>query len=715
MKLANGFRAIVALLAISGVARWGVVAMHAAPSPTDSRLSRSIDELMPVGAYYYPEHWSREEWSRDLKRMASLGFRFTHMAEFAWSNLEPVEGKFDFEWLDWCVAEAGKHGLKVVLCTPSACPPVWLTTKHPEILNVNDQGIRSATSGNRLQANQAHPIYRRYIAHIVTEMAKRYGNDARVWGWQIDNEPHVGTIFDYSEFAQSDFRAWLRQKFRSDITQLNTNWGNAFWSSRYGSWDEIRIPNEKESSSNPHALLDFRRYTADALASSIRFQAELLRQHVATTQWITTNFAYYKFLPPVDLFRSRGDLDFASHTMYLLSTFLNQAEGPLAVRLGSGLELAFSSELARSIQGETGIMELQPGQINWGSYNAQPLPGAVRMWMWHSFGLGDRFICTYRFRQPRFGSEQTHKGILETDGVTVSRGGLEYVRTIAELRDLGRDLPRGNKPSADVASRRTAFLWKQDNLWEMQASPHTKSWDTWQHTYAYYSALKRMGAAVTFVSEQEPLDPQTWPFVVAPAYSMTDEAVVSKWREYVTRGGHLILTCRTAQKDNRGHFHPTRLQEPIWDLIGAKIQDNDQLPPSATATVQAAGQSHVWNAWAELLQLFTGTESLANYADQFYAGTSAAVTRSLGQGTVTYVGVWTTTGELEHHLLKTVYQRAGARILDLPAYVFVEWRDGLAVAVNYSSQSYELPIPTSAKLRLGTRELKPGEVTVWVD
>ncbi|NEW85386.1 MAG: hypothetical protein GZ094_23910, partial [Mariniphaga sp.] len=93
--------------------------------------------LMPVGAYYYPEHWPREQWGRDLKRMSELGFSFTHMAEFAWANLEPEEGKFDFEWLDWCMAEAAKNGLKVIMCTPSPCPPAWLTSKHPEILNIN--------------------------------------------------------------------------------------------------------------------------------------------------------------------------------------------------------------------------------------------------------------------------------------------------------------------------------------------------------------------------------------------------------------------------------------------------------------------------------------------------------------------------------------------------------------------------------------------------
>jgi len=672
--------------------------------------------LMPIGTYYYPEHWDRSQWGRDLKRMSELGFSFTHMAEFAWANLEPEEGRFDFDWLDWCVAEAAKNGLKLIFCTPSPCPPAWLTSRYPELLNVNENGIRSAHGGNRLHANQSNPIYRKYIERIVTEMGKRYGNDPRIWGWQIDNEPHLGTIYDYSDFAQVDFKNWLQKKYNNSISTLNSAWGNAFWSSTYNNFDQIRIPNEKESSSNPHALLDFKRYTADGLAESIRFQATLLRKLVSPQQWITTNFAYYKFLPPVDLFRNKGDLDFASHTMYLLSTFLNYPEGALNFRLGSGMELSFSNEMAKSIQGYTGIMELQPGQINWGAYNSQPLPGAVRMWIWHSFGLGDRFTCTYRFRQPLFGGEQTHKGIMETDGVTVARGGKEYVEAIAEIKNLQKYYQPNPVIPKSVASRKTAFLWKQDNLWEMQVSPHTKAWDTWQHYYSYYGNLKTMGAPVQFIQETDDFDPAKFPFMVAPAYSMVDEKIIAKWTRYVEDGGHLILSCRTGQKDNNGHFHETLLQQPIWKLIGASVQDNDQLPPDRKANVSCNSKIFSWNVWGELLTpQQQQTETLATYSDQFYAGTSAVVTRKLGKGTVTYLGVWTTDGELEKQVLKTTYQRAGAEILDLPNYVFVEWRDGFWVGVNYTSQSVKLPVSEKANLLIGTREIKPGQVAVWME
>ena len=57
-------------------------------------------------------------------------------------------------------------------------------------------------------------------------------------------------------------------------------------------------------------------------------------------------------------------------------------------------------------------MELQPGQINWGKFNSMPMPGAVRMWVWHGFAMGERFVCTYRFRQPLSGTEQFHHGIM---------------------------------------------------------------------------------------------------------------------------------------------------------------------------------------------------------------------------------------------------------------------------------------------------------------
>ena len=671
----------------------------------------SSSSLMPIGAYYYPEHWDESQWERDIKRMADLGFSFTHFAEFAWSRLEPEEGKFDFEWLDKCVALADKYGLKVIMCTPSPTPPAWLTEKHPEVLVTLEDGFQ-VKHGMRLNANGLNPVYQYYVKRIIEKMADRYGHSSVICGWQLDNEPHYEGLYDYSPFVKSEFQKWLKRKYTT-IENLNDAWGGAFWSYEFNHFEQIDLPNPKEHNNNPHAKIDFKRYSADAIAAALRFQAEILRGKISSSQWITTNFAYYKFLPSVDLFRSRHDLDFASHTMYLLSTSLNYPQGHLATRLGSGMELSFSSELARSIEGYTGIMELQPGQIDWGAWNSQPLPGAVRMWIWHSFGLGDKFVCTYRFRQPLFGAEQFHKGIMEPDGVTLSPGGKEFVTALAEIAALPKLSQKEIETSDDLQSRSTAFLWKQDNLMSLETVKLTQQWDTWDHYYSYYQKLKTMGAPVTFIQETDEFDVEKYPFMIAPAYEMVDDALIAKWEQYVANGGNLILTSRSGMKDNNSHLWEALLQQPIWNLIGAKVDAFDQLAPGEEGKVAFDGEMYVWKTWGDQLSPFPQTEVWATYADQFYKDKACIVKNSIGKGHVYYIGVLSKSKDLEKQVLRKIYQENNAYILDLPDYFFVEYRDGYWVAVNYTSDNVEAPIPLNGKIILGTRLVPPAGVVVW--
>lgn len=676
-------------------------------------LFKNSQSMMPVGAYYYPEHWPKEQWERDLKKMAELGFEFTHFGEFAWSRMEPEEGNYDFGWLDTCIALADKYNLKVILCTPTPTPPAWLTQKHPEILSKSEAGF-TQSHGSRLHVSYNHPTYLFYTEKIVKALAERYGQDERVSGWQIDNEPHFGQLYDYSSFQEKEFRLWLRQKYKT-TEALNKAWGTAFWSQTYNHFDQIPLPNANRVGQglNPHHRVDFRVYMGEALASALRFQTEILRKYVKKEQWITTNYAYFKFLPPVDPFLNRNDFDFASHTMYLTSQYLNDEGGALAHRLGSGLELSFSQEMAHSVNGKTGIMELQPGQINWGKFNPQPLPGAVRMWLWHAFALGDEFACAYRFRQPLYGGEQTHYGILMTDGISVQRGGKEYVQAIQEIKTLKHDkavtVPNVYK------KRKTAFLWKQTNLLDLENQPHHNDWNTWQHYYDYYSALKTMGASVDFITEEDNFDPREYPFMVASAYQRINQALIEKWWEYVQKGGHLILTCRTGTKDSNGWLWESKLQEPIWDLIGAEIAYYDHLPANRPGKVMLDEKEYNWHIWADIMNPKANTESLLTYSDQFYQGKTAATTRSLGNGSVSYIGAWSDNGKLERDILHKIYQSKNIEILDLPPYVFVEWRNGYWVAVNYSSEAVTLSLNPQSTIIIGNQQLKPGGVTVWQD
>ena len=116
-------------------------------------------DLTLTGVYYYPEHWDESQWERDFKKMHELGFEFTHFAEFAWAQLEPEEGRYDFAWLDKAVALAAKYDLKVIMCTSTATPPVWMSRKYPEILLKNEDGT-VLDHGARQHASFASPLYR---------------------------------------------------------------------------------------------------------------------------------------------------------------------------------------------------------------------------------------------------------------------------------------------------------------------------------------------------------------------------------------------------------------------------------------------------------------------------------------------------------------------------------------------------------------------------
>jgi beta-galactosidase len=201
--------------------------------------------------------------------------------------------------------------------------------------------------------------------------------------------------------------------------------------------------------------------------------------------------------------------------------------------------------------------------------------------------------------------------------------------------------------------------------------------------------------------------------MIAPAYQLIDKELVQKWTRYVEQGGNLILTSRTGQKDRNGHLWEAKWAEPIYSLIGSEVSFFDLLLDDGKGEVKMGSATYPWNVWADVLKPMSGTESMAEYANQFYAGQTAVIYRRLGKGSVTYIGVQTRDGRLEKEVLKEVYKRAGISTEDYPEGVYVDWRDGFWVAVNYTSQPVNIATAPGAEIILGTKSLKPADVLVW--
>jgi len=661
------------------------------------------DQLITTGVYYYPEHWDSLQWERDIKNIDSMGFEFVHYAEFAWAQLEPEEGKYNFTWLDRAVALAAQYNLKVILCTSTATPPVWLVRKHPDVLLTDEDGNRD-DHGTRQHASFSSNYYRQYSLTMIEELAKRYGNNKTIIGWQLDNEPRA--YYDYGIDAQQRFRDWLKQKYGS-INALNKSWGTAFWSEVYNDFSQINIPLRSRWGMNLHQMMDHTRFVANETATFLDSQARTIRKHTGLKQWITSNY-----IPNYNegYIGASHELDFVTYTKYMVSGNA-WGIGRKGYRLGSPLSIAQSNDFFRPLSPVYGVMELQPGQVNWGRVNPQPLPGAVRMWLWHVFAGGSELACTYRFRAPTYGYEQYHYGIVSYDGVTPTPGGLEYKKFMEEVKQIRSQAKPGTPAPSHYDALKTGILFNVNNTWAMELNKQNYQWNTVSHFEKYYGTLKSFGARVDFI--RDTFDFSDYPVIIAPAYQQIDWDLINKMIQYVRRGGNLVLTCRTGHQDRQGHLWEARFAEPIYDLIGAEIEFYDLLMPHAPDTVIIDKKGYEWTSWGEILKPMAGTETWAVYSGDYYAGKPAVTFRRLGNGTVTYVGVDTKTGEMEREVLKKLYAVLNLPVQNYLEGILVEYRDGLGIAVNYSDKNYTLSLPAGTTMLIGSETLPTAGVAVW--
>ncbi|GAB6011507.1 beta-galactosidase [Viscerimonas tarda] len=660
-------------------------------------------DLTLTGVYYYPEHWEESQWERDLKQISDLGFDFIHVAEFAWARLEPSEGVYDFAWLDRAVDIAGKNNLKIVMSTSTATPPVWLLRQHPDIAITRENGTQM-DHGARQHPSSSNNFYRAYSLKMIEKLAEHYGKDKRIMGWQLDNEPRP--IQDYGADAQQRFRDWLKDRYQT-IDALNKAWGTAFWGQIYTGFQQINIPQVSQMFMNAHQILDYNRFTTDEMSGFLDEQVRTIRRYSMPEQWVTTNY-----IPAYDdgHLRKSAELDFHSYTRYMVYGE-NFGIGRKGYRLGHVERIAKANDFFRPIDGVYGVMELQPGQVNWGAINPQPLPGAVRLWLWHVFAGGSDFVCTYRYRQPIYGTELYHYGIVGSDGVTPTPGGLEYSTFIKDIKTLRKDYdPKAKNPEA-YEKRRTAVLYNHENTWELEKNKQTTEWNTENHVDKYYYALKNFGAPVDFIDERNNF--ANYNVMLAPAYEMLDKELVQRWTEYVQNGGNLVLTSRTGHKTRNGHLWEAAFAEPVYSLIGAKIDFYDLLLPHTPDNVVFENNKYPWTSWAEILLPDNATETWATYEGDFYAGRPAIVHRKLGKGTVTYIGVDSQDGKMEKAVLQKLYGRLNIPLLDLPDGLHIEYRDGFGVALNYADKGLSLPVQGNVKYLFGGKDIPVAGVSVW--
>ncbi|MDJ1433235.1 beta-galactosidase [Halostagnicola sp. A-GB9-2] len=653
---------------------------------------------MTIGVCYFPEHWPDERWRTDIEQMAEAGIEYVRMAEFAWSRLEPERGEFDFEWLERALELIGEHDMQAVLCTPTATPPRWLVDEHPEILQEEPDGT-TRHFGSRRHYCFNSPEYARETDRIVERMADHFSDHPVVAGWQTDNEFGChGTVRCYCDDCSRAFSEWLRERY-DDIETLNEEWGTTFWSQRYDAFEQIEPPRHTVTDHHPSLLLDFYRFSSDSVVDYNERQLDALKAE--NDDWFVTH-NFMSHFGALDSYDVSERLEFASWDSYPTGHVQQQGEPSVDELLAGDPDVVgLDHDLYRSAANAPfWVMEQQPGDINWPPYSPQPAEGAMRLWAHHAVAHGADEVVYFRWRRCRQGQEQYHAGLRNADG-TPARGYDDASAAASELEEL---------PALSNVDAPVAIVHEYDNLWALDNQPHAPEFDYWSHLETYYRALRARGVSVDIVPPTRDLS--SYDAVVAPTLHLVDENIADTLQSYTEDGGELLLTMRSGVKDRANKLLNEPAPGPLADIVGATVTEHGAPHPNMERVLEYDGETFEYTVWNERLELESATVK-ATYQGGGAPGTAAITQNEIGDGCVTYCGVWPES-ELADALISTVLDRAEIPSTDeaLPTNVRAIERDGYTWVTNFSGEKITLDLPEHASIIQGDRRVPEYDLAV---
>ncbi|HTX41430.1 MAG TPA: beta-galactosidase [Acidobacteriaceae bacterium] len=589
------------------------IALSIAASPALHAQATNFPDQTPllVGAAWYPEQWPESQWDHDLALMEAAHIDVVRVGEFAWSTMEPAEGQYNFAWLDRAIALAAQHHICVVLGTPTAAPPAWLTTKYPETLRVSEDGQR-AEHGNRQQFSFTDPHYRKLAHDIAEQMAIHFGHNPNVVGWQLDNEYAEP---DFGPSAQQQFHQWLQKKYGT-IANLNRRWATAYWSQTYDSFDEIPVRARDE---NPALLLDWKRFVSDVWKSYSLNQISAIRPHADPRQFITTNTMGW--FDGFNEYTVHSVLDLAAWDDYIDSDHYDYLENGARHDLTRGYKMK-----------DFWVMETEPAFVNWRPTNTALQKGQVRDIAWQAVGHGANTVEYWQWRSAPNGQEEYHGTLVGADGTPVP--------VYYEIQQVGKEFAAaGPEISGTSPHSEVALVNDFDSRWAITFQKHSADFDPVAEMLAFYRPLRTQSQAVDVISIDTPLD--GYKLVELPALNVISQAAADRLMAYVRQGGHLLLGPRTGMKNEFNALQPERQPGPLADFLGGRVDQFYAL--DSDVPVSGAFGDGTANIWAEQLQTESpDTKVLMTYgrSNGWLDGQPAAITRKVGQGTITYVGAW---------------------------------------------------------------------------
>ncbi|MFI6513358.1 beta-galactosidase [Streptosporangium sp. NPDC050855] len=637
---------------------------------------------MYYGGDYNPEQWPEPVWDEDVRLMREAGVNLVSLGVFAWARIQRAEGEFDFGWLDRVLDKLHAGGIGVNLATATASPPPWASRVYPEILPKDASGA-TYWPGSRQAYAPTSPVYRRLAAELVTAIAERYARHPAVVMWHVNNEYGCHLHADYSDNAAVAFRAWLRGRY-DDIEALNDAWGTAFWSQRYGDFEEIVPPRLAPYSVNPAGLLDFKRFTSDALLGLYRMEKSIIRA-AGGVQPVTTNLI--GAFEPADYRSWAADLDLIADDSY-----------PDPADPESFRGAAFTRDLMRSLKPGVPwvLMEQATDAVNWRPSNVPKAPGQMAALSVQAVARGADGVMFFQWRQSRSGSEKFHSAMVPHAGTGT--------RTWKEVVELGRSLAAFPRMSAEVEAP-VALLYDWQNRWAVENSDHPVRFDHLAIVQQWHAAVHRRHVGVDVRHPGDDLS--RYAVVIAPQLYLLTDASAANLASYVAGGGTLLLSAFSDVVDEHDRFPLGGFTTRLAATLGLRVTDFGALPlddahEAAAVTVSFDGASLKGRLFAEELDVVDATV-LGRFGDGRLRGRPAFTSRVSGSGTAYYLAT-VPDEEGMRALTARILADAGVRPVaeDLPPHVEAVVRDGYLFVVNHSGEPFTPSSPFGRPVEAGS-------------
>lgn len=612
------------------------------------------------GFSFYPEHCRNiEEIKKDIMLIKESGANTVRLGEFAWDVLEPTDGNFDFDWLEDIINELGKNGIMTVLCTPTACPPVWLYQNN-DIYYVNPLGYKKPFGSRRHYCPTAQAM-RFYSARIAEEMSKRFGKNQYVYGWQIDNElAHNATGRCRCESCTKRFQNYLRTKFNNNISELNSAFGTYFWAGRYSDFEQIlppsstiegnTLPKYNPLPENPSLRLEFEKFSSDMMVEFMDIQVEAVKRYsdkpvtTNSTGLSTNNIDYFKLYKNADRY---GIDNYPS--------LFHGSNGYSAVNFAAGRGCK---------DGDFWVMEFSigGGHTTGGGGRIQPYPGAIEQNVVYAYAAGASMVLHFQYKAFRSGAEQLNYALLDTDRVKRRRY-FEFNNTANVMAKLS-DRLNGTYHKKS----RAAIILSYPDMWAISIKPLSTEQLYMSCLKEIFYIMNELNIAPEIISPNANLEEYDLIFTPMPV-TMAD-AFKNRLKAFVNNGGTVVTTAGTAIKDECNLGIDKTFPGGLTDLYGVEVQEVEPIFKDINDT-QFCIDNKTVNAvrWIEELKCTTA-QSIATIKNTYRAGKCTIAKNKFGNGYAYYMGTF-----LEHNDMKTFIKNIAEDVGIQPEIAPVEGTD----------------------------------------